>query len=417
MAFQKPTGTQDLLPGVVEKWQFVEKKARELCRRFNYREIRTPLFEQTELFVRGVGETTDVVEKEMYTFRDKGDRSMTLRPEGTAGVVRSFVENKLYGEPDVTKLYYIGPMFRYERPQAGRQRQFHQFGVEAFGATDPAIDAEVIALGYQFCLDLGLKGVQVELNSVGNPASRAAYRQRLLDFLNPLRDTLCKDCQSRMDRNPLRVLDCKVDQDKFKDAPSILDSLDEECTVHFQKVRQYLTDMGVEYKLNHRLVRGLDYYTMTAFELKAEGIGAIDTIGGGGRYNGLVGELGGPDQPGIGFGIGLERIQLILEHQSIGLDAVKPLDVYLVALGEAANREVTKQLFKLRRAGYSAERDYLGRKMKAQMKSADRFHARYTAILGDEELERGEIALKSMDSGEQRTVRLDDLVNELKPLA
>ncbi|MFB5268032.1 histidine--tRNA ligase [Paenibacillus enshidis] len=417
MAFQKPTGTQDLLPGVVEKWQFVEEKARELCRRFNYREIRTPLFEQTELFVRGVGETTDVVEKEMYTFRDKGDRSMTLRPEGTAGVVRSFVENKLYGEPDVTKLYYIGPMFRYERPQAGRQRQFHQFGVEAFGATDPAIDAEVIALGYQFCLDLGLKGVQVELNSVGNPASRAAYRQRLLDFLNPLRDTLCKDCQSRMDRNPLRVLDCKVDQDKFIDAPSILDSLDEECTVHFQKVQQYLTDMGVEYKLNHRLVRGLDYYTMTAFELKAEGIGAIDTIGGGGRYNGLVGELGGPDQPGIGFGIGLERIQLILEHQSIGLDAVKPLDVYLVALGEAASREVTKQLFKLRRAGYSAERDYLGRKMKAQMKSADRFHARYTAILGDDELERGEIALKAMDSGEQRTVRLDDLVNELKPQA
>ncbi|MFM9279213.1 histidine--tRNA ligase [Paenibacillus jiagnxiensis] len=417
MAFQKPTGTQDLLPGVVEKWQFVEEKARDICRRFNYREIRTPMFEQTELFVRGVGETTDVVEKEMYTFKDKGDRSLTLRPEGTAGVVRSFVENKLYGEPDVTKLYYIAPMFRYERPQAGRQRQFHQFGVEAFGAIDPAIDAEVIALGYQFCLDLGLNGVQVELNSVGNPVSRAAYRQRLLDFLNPMRDTLCKDCQSRMERNPLRVLDCKVDQDKFKDAPSILDSLDEECTVHFQKVQQYLTDMGVEYKLNHRLVRGLDYYTMTAFELKAEGIGAIDTIGGGGRYNGLVGELGGPDQPGIGFGIGLERIQLILEHQSVGLEAVKPLDVYLVALGEAADREVTKQLFKLRQAGFSAERDYLGRKMKAQMKSADRFHARYTAILGDDELERGEIALKAMDSGEQRTVRLDDLVNELKPQA
>lgn len=415
MAFQKPTGTQDLLPGVVEKWQFVEEKARDICRRFNYREIRTPLFEQTELFVRGVGETTDVVEKEMYTFKDKGDRSMTLRPEGTAGVVRSFVENKLYGEPDVTKLYYIGPMFRYERPQAGRQRQFHQFGVEAFGAVDPAIDAEVIALGYQFCLDLGLKGVQVELNSVGNPASRAAYRQRLLDFLNPMRDTLCKDCQSRMERNPLRVLDCKVDQDKFKDAPSILDSLDEECAVHFQKVQQYLTDMGVEYKLNHRLVRGLDYYTMTAFELKAEGIGAIDTIGGGGRYNGLVGELGGPDQPGIGFGIGLERIQLILEHQSVGLEAVKPLDVYLVALGEAADREVTKQLFKLRRAGFAAERDYLGRKMKAQMKSADRFHARYTAILGDDELQRGEIALKVMDTGEQRTVRLDNLVNEVEP--
>lgn len=417
MAFQKPTGTQDLLPGVVEKWQFVEKKARDLCRRFNYREIRTPMFEQTELFVRGVGETTDVVEKEMYTFKDKGDRSMTLRPEGTAGVVRSFVENKLYGEPDATKLYYIGPMFRYERPQAGRQRQFHQFGVEALGAIDPALDAEIIALGYQFCLELGLKGVQVELNSVGNPASRAAYRQRLLDFLNPLRTALCKDCQSRIERNPLRVLDCKVDQDKFAAAPSIVDSLDEECAVHFQKVQQHLADMGVQYQLNHRLVRGLDYYTMTAFEFKAEGIGAIDTIGGGGRYNGLVGELGGPDQPGIGFGIGLERIQLILEHQSVGSGEVSPLDVYVVALGEAADREVTRQLFKLRQAGLSAERDYLGRKMKAQMKAADRFRARYTAILGDEELERGEIAIKAMDSGEQRTVRLDQLVNELKAQA
>ncbi|WP_308737488.1 histidine--tRNA ligase [Paenibacillus sp. AR247] len=266
MAYQKPTGTQDLLPGTVEKWQFVEEKARDLCRRFNYREIRTPMFEQTELFERGVGETTDIVEKEMYTFKDKGDRSMTLRPEGTAGVVRSYVENKLYGEPDVTKLYYIGPMFRYERPQAGRYRQFHQFGIEAFGALDPAIDAEVVSLGYQFCKDLGLQGVTVEINSVGNPASRAAYREKLLAFLTPMKDTLCKDCQSRMERNPMRVLDCKIDQDKFIDAPSILDSLDEECTTHFEQVKTYLTAMEVDFKVNHRLVRGLDYYTHTAFE-------------------------------------------------------------------------------------------------------------------------------------------------------
>ncbi|WP_068784630.1 histidine--tRNA ligase [Paenibacillus phocaensis] len=414
MAFQKPTGTQDLLPGTVEKWQLIEEKARDLCRRFNYREIRTPIFEQTSLFERGVGETTDIVEKEMYTFLDKGERSMTLRPEGTAGVVRSYVENKLYGEPDVSKLYYIGPMFRYERPQAGRQRQFHQFGVEAFGATDPAMDAEVVALGYQFCRELGLKGVKVEINSVGNPASRAAYREKLLGFLLPMKDSLCKDCQARMERNPLRVLDCKIDQDKFVGVPSILDSLDEECTVHFAKVQDLLSAMEVEFEINPRLVRGLDYYTHTAFEYKAEGIGAIDTIGGGGRYNGLVAEVGGPDQPGIGFGMGLERIALILEKQEIEVGAVKPLDVYLIALGEAADKEITTQLFKLRQAGFSAERDYLGRKMKAQMKSADRMQARYTAILGDDELQRGEIALKSMESGEQRTVKLSEWIQELK---
>lgn len=414
MGFQKPTGTQDLLPGVVERWQFIEDKARDLCRRFNYREIRTPIFEQTALFERGVGETTDIVEKEMYTFQDKGDRSMTLRPEGTAGVVRSYVENKLYGEPDVSKLYYIGPMFRYERPQAGRQRQFHQFGIEAIGAIDPAIDAEVISLGYELCKELGLQGVTVEVNSVGNPQSRADYREKLLGFLNPMKESLCKDCQSRIDRNPMRVLDCKVDQDKFTGAPSILDSLDEECLAHFEQVKTYLTEMGVDYSINHRLVRGLDYYTMTAFEYKAQGIGAIDTVGGGGRYNGLVAEVGGPDQPGVGLAIGLERIQLILENQNIEVQGYKPLDVYLVALGESADKEITKQLFKLRQAGISAERDYLGRKMKAQFKSADRMQARYTAILGDDELARGEIAVKLMETGEQRTVKLEDLAAELK---
>ncbi|WP_342574691.1 histidine--tRNA ligase [Paenibacillus sp. FSL M8-0142] len=411
--FEKPTGTQDILPGTVEKWQLIEEKARDLCRRYNYREIRTPIFEQTELFERGVGETTDIVEKEMYTFKDKGDRSMTLRPEGTAGVVRAFVQNKLYGEPDITKLYYIGPMFRYERPQAGRYRQFHQFGVEVFGTADPAVDAEVIALGYTFYKELGLQGVKAEINSVGTPEVRAAYRSRLLAYLEPMKDNLCSDCQSRMERNPLRVLDCKKDQDKFTDAPSILDSLDEVCSVHFGKVQSYLDAMNIEYEINPRLVRGLDYYTHTAFEFKAQGIGAIDTVGGGGRFNGLVDQIGGPDQPGIGFGIGLERIQLILEHQGIDLAGVKPLDVYLVALGEAAEREVVKIIYELRGKGISAERDYLGRKMKAQMKSADRLNARYTAILGDDELARGEISLKSMESGEQRTVKLGQLFEEL----
>lgn len=411
--FEKPMGTQDVLPGAVEKWQVVEAKARELCRRFNYREIRTPMFEHTGLFERGVGETTDIVEGEMYTFKDKGDRDLALRPEGTAGVVRAYVQNKLYGEPDVSKLYYIGPMFRYERPQAGRYRQFHQFGVEAFGAVDPAIDAEVISLGFQFYKELGLKDVRVELNSVGNAPSRAAYRETLLSFLRPMKDNLCADCQRRMERNPLRVLDCKVDQDKFGGAPSILDSLDEECSTHFAKVKAHLDIMNVPYSINPRLVRGLDYYTHTAFEYKAAGIGSIDTVGGGGRYNGLVEEIGGPDQPGIGFGIGLERILLILENQGVELTEAKPLDVYFVALGEAADQEITKQLFNLRSLGYAAERDYLGRKMKAQLKSADRLAARFTAILGEDELNAGVITLKEMATGEQRTVKLDELASSL----
>jgi histidyl-tRNA synthetase len=413
MKFQKSPGTQDILPGAVERWQFVEGKARELCRRYNFREIRTPMFESTELFQRGVGETTDIVEKEMYTFIDRGDRSLTLRPEGTAGVVRGYVENKLFGEPDLSKLYYIGPMFRYERAQAGRYRQFHQFGVEAIGAVDAALDAEVIALGYSFYTEVGLKGVRVEVNSVGTPEIRAAFRERLLAFLEPMREILCKDCQSRMDRNPLRVLDCKTDQKHFTDAPSILDSLDDECRTHFEKVQQCLTDMDIPFEINHRLVRGLDYYTHTAFEFKAEGIGAIDTVGGGGRYNGLVADIGGPDQPGVGFGIGLERTVLLLEHQNTELPELNGIDVYVVALGEAAEREVSKTVYQLRSRGIRAERDYQGRKMKAQMKSADRLGARFTAILGDDELVRGEIMLKEMATGDQRPVALSALADEL----
>ncbi|RJE91422.1 histidine--tRNA ligase [Paenibacillus sp. 1011MAR3C5] len=415
MKFQKSPGTQDILPGAVERWQYVEGKARDICRRFNFREIRTPLFESTELFQRGVGETTDIVEKEMYTFIDRGERSLTLRPEGTAGVVRSYVENKLFGDPDVSKLYYIGPMFRYERAQAGRYRQFHQFGIEAIGAVDPALDAEVIALGYTFYTEVGLKGVRVEINSVGTPAVRAAFRERLLAFLNPKRELLCKDCQSRMDRNPLRVLDCKVDQAHFEGAPSILDSLDEECSAHFEKVKQCLTDMSIPYEINHRLVRGLDYYTHTAFEYKAEGIGAIDTIGGGGRYNGLVSDIGGPEQPGVGLGLGLERTILLLEHQQTELPNLHEIDVYIVALGDAADREATRLVYQLRQQGVHAERDYQGRKMKAQLKSADRLGARFTAILGDDELERGEIALKDMAKGEQRMVAISALAAELQP--
>lgn len=413
MGFQKPPGTQDFLPGAVEKWQFVEAKARDICRRFNYREARTPIFESTELFQRGVGETTDIVEKEMYTFTDRGSRSVTLRPEGTAGVVRAYVENKLYGEPDLAKLYYIGPMFRYERQQAGRYRQFHQFGIEAIGAVDPALDAEVIALGYTFYKEVGLSGVTVDINSVGTPAVRAAFREKLLAFLEPKRSLLCKDCQSRMDRNPLRVLDCKVDQEHFEGAPSILDSLDEECEAHFQALQSYLTAMEIPFRINPRLVRGLDYYTHTAFEYKAEGIGAIDTIGGGGRYNGLVSEIGGPDQPGVGLGLGLERTVMLLEKQEVDLGRLHQVDVYVIALGEAAEKESVRLVHALRGAGIAAERDYGGRKMKAQMKSADRMQARFAVIIGDDELARGEAALKTMATSEQKLVPIDQLADEI----
>jgi histidyl-tRNA synthetase len=411
---QKPTGTQDLLPGEVEKWQYLEEKARGLCRRFHYQEVRTPIFEHTELFVRGVGETTDIVEKEMYTFLDKGNRSISLRPEGTAGVVRAYAENKLYGEPDISKLYYIGPMFRYERPQAGRLRQFHQFGVEAFGSVDPSLDAEVIALGYTFYNEVGLQNVTVEINSVGTPEIRAQFRTKLQDYLRPMLPELCKDCQSRFERNPLRVLDCKVDQHRFADAPSLLDSLDEECSAHFTKVRGHLEAMNIPYIVNPKLVRGLDYYTHTAFEFKAAGIGAIDTIGGGGRYNGLVGQVGGPDQPGVGLGLGLERILLVLQAQGAELPAEQPLDVYLIGLGEAAEAEVTRLTYELRSAGLLADKDYAGRKMKAQMKSADRFAAKYVAILGDDELAQGTITVKTMATGEQTTVPLSGLAAYLQ---
>ncbi|MCL6457701.1 MAG: histidine--tRNA ligase [Gorillibacterium sp.] len=411
MNFQKPKGTQDFLPGTVEKWQYLEETARNLTTRYRYREVRTPIFEQTELFKRGVGETTDIVEKEMYTFLDKGNRSMTLRPEGTAGVVRAYAENKLYADPDVTKLYYIGPMFRYEQPQAGRSRQFHQFGIEAIGSVNPAVDAEVISLGYEYCLQLGLKDIHVEVNSVGTAEIRTAFRVALLAFLEPMKHELCKDCQARMERNPLRVLDCKNDQHRFTAAPSILDYLDEECRIHFEQVKAYLTAMNVPFDVNHRLVRGLDYYTHTAFEYKAAGIGAIDTIGGGGRYNGLVGQIGGEehDQPGVGLGIGLERVLIVMEAQGIEIPSYPPLDLYLVSMGELAEAETVRLLHEARSAGLSAEMDYRGRKVKAAFKSADRLKARYVAILGDDELLAGDISLKNMETGEQVKVPLSQL--------
>ncbi|WP_438434398.1 histidine--tRNA ligase [Gorillibacterium sp. sgz500922] len=415
MNFQKPKGTPDFLPGTVEKWQYLENTARGLAELYRYREVRTPIFEHTELFKRGVGETTDVVEKEMYTFADKADRSITLRPEGTAGVVRAYAENKLYADPDVTKLYYAGPMFRYEQPQAGRMRQFHQFGIEALGSASPAIDAEVIAFGYDYCRKLGIREVRVEINSVGTADIRARFRSKLLAFLEPMKEELCRDCRSRMERNPLRVLDCKIDQHRFDGAPSILDELDEDSRTHFEQVRGHLDAMGVPYEVNPRLVRGLDYYTLTAFEYKAAGIGAIDTIGGGGRYNGLVGQIGGEehDQPGVGMALGLERVLLVLEAQGAAIPDYAPLDLYLIGLGERAEAETVRLLHEARAAGLAADKDYQGRKMKSAMKSADRLAAREVAILGDDELDAGEISVKNMASGEQRKLPLNEFIRVL----
>ncbi|TCP54541.1 histidyl-tRNA synthetase [Tumebacillus sp. BK434] len=413
MMTNRPRGTNDILPGDVEKWQFIEKTAREVCRRFNTAEVRTPIFEHTELFARGVGETTDIVEKEMYTFQDRGERSLTLRPEGTASAVRAFVESKLYAQPQQpTKLFYIGPMFRYERPQSGRYRQFHQFGVEVLGASDPSVDAEVIALAMTFFTELGLTGITLEINSVGSPASRSNYRDALRSHLEPVKAELCSDCQSRYDRNPMRILDCKVDKCKSltQGAPEMLDHLTDEDRAHFQAVCRYLDSFGIPYTVNPRMVRGLDYYTQTAFEFIENG----STLSGGGRYNGLVEQLGGPEMPGIGFAVGIERALIALQNQQVELPIQKGIDVFFVALGEAAQTHCVQLLQEMRVAGIVADKDYLGKSMKAQMKAADRLSARQVVILGDDELAQGVANLKDMATGEQITVPLAELIEKVQ---
>ncbi|WP_041582472.1 histidine--tRNA ligase [Salisediminibacterium selenitireducens] len=419
MKYSIPRGTQDILPGESEKWQYIENKARDLCARYRYREIRTPMFEQTELFARGVGDTTDIVQKEMYTFEDKGGRSLTLRPEGTASTVRSFVDQKMHGWADQpVKLFYIGPMFRYERPQSGRMRQFVQFGVEAMGSSDPAIDAEVIGLAMDFYRELGLKGVKLVLNSLGDQESRENHRNALISHFEPVIGELCSDCQARLEKNPLRILDCKKDRDheKMAAAPSILDYLNEESKAYFETVKSYLEAMGIPYEVDPGLVRGLDYYNNTAFEIMidGEGFGAITTLMGGGRYNGLVEEIGGPETPGIGFALSIERLLMALESQGITLPVNHGIDAYMVALGDAAKAHVPKLVHELRSAGLSVDTDYLNRKMKGQMKAAGRLHARYALILGDEELEAGTIEVKHMETGNQETIQISELAAYLQ---
>lgn len=413
MKLQKPKGTQDILPGDSAKWQYVENVARETFKKYNYGEIRTPMFEHYEVISRSVGDTTDIVTKEMYDFHDKGDRHITLRPEGTAPVVRSYVENKLFA-PEVqkpVKVYYIGSMFRYERPQAGRLREFHQLGVECFGSKNPATDVETIAMAYQLFNTLGIKDVTLHLNSLGNTDSRLAYRQALIDYLTPMRESLSKDSQRRLEENPLRVLDSKEKEDKVavENAPSILDYLDEESQTHFDEVRAMLDSLNIPYVIDTNMVRGLDYYNHTIFEF----ITTIDkselTICAGGRYDSLVEYFGGPETAGFGFGLGLERLLLVLDKQGIKLPVEESLDVYIAVLGSGANGKALELVQSIRYQGFKAERDYLGRKIKAQFKSADTFKAKTVITLGESEVESGEVKVKNNATREEVTVSFEEL--------
>ncbi|MFS9124109.1 histidine--tRNA ligase [Streptococcus salivarius] len=413
MKLQKPKGTQDILPADSAKWQYVENVARETFKKYNYGEIRTPMFEHYEVISRSVGDTTDIVTKEMYDFHDKGDRHITLRPEGTAPVVRSYVENKLFA-PEVqkpVKVYYIGSMFRYERPQAGRLREFHQLGVECFGSKNPATDVETIAMAYQLFNTLGIKEVTLHLNSLGNTESRLAYRQALIDYLTPMRDTLSKDSQRRLDENPLRVLDSKEKEDKVavENAPSILDYLDDESQAHFDEVRAMLDSLNIPYVIDTNMVRGLDYYNHTIFEF----ITTIDkselTICAGGRYDSLVEYFGGPETAGFGFGLGLERLLLVIDKQGIELPVEESLDVYIAVLGSGANGKALELVQAIRYQGFKAERDYLGRKIKAQFKSADTFKAKTVITLGESEVESGQVNVKNNATREEVTVSFEEL--------
>ena len=415
MLTNAPRGTKDILPENVAGWNYVEQKIRDICARFGYEEIRTPMFEHTELFHRGIGEGTDVVDKEMYTFTDRGGRSITLRPENTASAVRAYLQNKLYGDSSLTKLFYIGSMFRYDRPQAGRMREFHQFGVEALGEANPAVDAEIILLAMEFLKSLGLKDLKLSLNSVGCPSCRPAYRQALQEYFRPHLDELCGDCKDRFERSPLRILDCKADADKefMAGAPKITDCLCDECREHFEQVQSLLTEAGVEFELDPRLVRGLDYYTKTAFEIKYAPLGAQSAVAGGGRYDGLIEEIGGNPTPAVGFATGLERVLLALEKQGLLPDTKKQADAFVVALGEAAQKPAFRLLQQLRGAGLTALMDYAGRSMKAQMKQAGKAGARFALILGEDEIKENAVMLKDMEKSQQQKVSLDEVIDQI----
>ena len=416
MLTNAPKGTKDVLPEQVYRWHYVEKKFADICSRYGFREIRTPIFEHTELINRGVGDTTDIVQKEMYTFNDHGGRSLTLKPEGTAPAVRAFTEHKLYAEVQPTKIYYVTPCFRYEKPQSGRLREFHQFGVEIFGSGNMLADADVISIGHDFLEEMGIKDTTLEINSVGCPTCRANYKKALQDFLRPHYDELCDTCKDRFERNPMRILECKSDEDQaiVKDAPEMLDYLCDDCQKAFDELKENLTAMGIDFVVNPRIVRGLDYYTKTAFEFVSNNIGAQGTVCGGGRYDNLCEELGGPPIPGIGFGLGIERLLMLMDANGVEIPEPEPVNAFIVTMGEDARAAGLKLLRELHKEGVSAQMDDLSRNVKGQFKYASRLKAKNTIVIGEDELARGVVQLKDMDKHEQREVPLKEIVEALK---
>lgn len=416
MLTNAPKGTKDIMMEQVYKWHYVEKKWKEICARYGFKEIRTPIFEHTELFQRGVGDTTDIVQKEMYTFEDHGGRSITLKPEGTSPAVRAFIEHKQYAEVQPIKLYYDIPCFRYEKPQSGRLRQFHQFGVETFGTTNMVADAEIIAIGYDFLTSMGVTDLTLEINSVGCPECRAKHRKALKDFLAPKYDQLCDTCKSRYEKNPMRILDCKspIDQELVQGAPMMVDFLCDDCKNAFEDLQKNLDALEIPYVINPKIVRGLDYYTKTAFEFVTNSLGAQGTVCGGGRYDNLVEEVGGPPIPGVGFGLGKERLLMLMEANGVEIPKPSDCDVFIATMGEAAKLYGQKLLFNLRRNDIKCQIDDLQRNFKGQFKYADRLGAKYAVVIGDNELETGVATLKDMEKGEQSEVKFDDLIDELK---
>lgn len=406
-------GTQDILPNDIYKWSYMENIIRDLCALYGYGEIRTPIFEETKLFLRGIGDTTDVVTKEMYTFEDRGGRSITLRPENTASAVRAFLEHKLYGDQGVHKLFYIGSMFRYDRPQAGRYREFHQFGVEILGASSPLADVEVIVLAYRLFQKLGLQNLELRINSIGDKNCRNAYKKELISYYESQKDMLCEDCKQRLYKNPLRLLDCKEDNCKLlaKNAPVITNYLCEECHNKFEKVKSGLTALHISYVVDPGLVRGLDYYTNTAFEIQYPPLGAQSAICGGGRYDKLVEEMGGPDVPGIGFAVGLERLLLALEGQNLIPNCPQKSSVYIVALGEKAEIEGLKIQGELRKKGVMAYMDLQEKSLKGQMKQAGKAQSVYAVIIGENEIEQGKATVKHMQTGEQNEISFSQVAD------
>ena len=408
-----PRGTKDILPEQIGNWLEVENKIREICKNFGYEEIRTPTFEHTELFQRGIGEGTDVVDKEMYTFIDRGGRSITLRPENTASAVRAYLQNKLYANGGLTKLFYIGSMFRYDRPQAGRLREFHQFGVEALGEKNPALDAEIILLAWDFLKSLGLNDLKLKINTVGCPKCRPVYRKKLQEYFSEYRTELCDDCKTRIEKNPLRLLDCKIDGEKdfMQDAPNIFTCLCDDCREHFSAVEKFLQAANLEFELDSRLVRGLDYYTKTAFEIQYTPLGAQSAVAGGGRYDGLVEEIGGDSTPGIGFAAGIERILIALEKQNL-LKNIKNLpEFFIVAVGAEAEIFAFEILSKLRRKNISATMDFAKRSIKAQMKQAAKSGAKFAVIIGEDEVKNSNVTLKNLETSEQKIISAEELLS------